>query len=152
MMRILHVEVESITIHFFGADIKRRPGELSYTADLAISLGGIIANSAAALLLLPFSFFPVAKLFIFCNITLAVMNLLPIRSLDGGEALAAFLMLVLPRHLGEKLLRGVSFVFIFLLWCAAVYIPMFSGGNPSLFFICIYLFSSIFLSNHGDYI
>ena len=113
MMRILHVEVESITIHFFGADIRRRPGELSYTADLAISLGGIIANSAAALLLLPFSFFPVAKLFIFCNITLAVMNLLPIRSLDGGEALAAFLMLVLPRHLGEKLLRGVSFVFIF---------------------------------------
>lgn len=146
MMKWQHVELESVTLHFFGADIRKRRKELSYTADLAVSLGGILANLTALALLLPFSYDPVIKLFVFCNFTLASMNALPIRPLDGGEALASLLLFLLPRHYALRISHAVSFLFLVLLWCAAVYILMFSGGNPSLFFISVYLFGSFFLS------
>ncbi len=139
MAQLLRVRVEWIKVYPFGADMRLSPGLHSYGADLLIALAGAAVN----LLLAGIGSALHMDILVACNVLLAVVNLLPVAGLDGGVILLAVVGSRGGR--GEGILRATSFVCLFLLWLAAVYILFVTDGDPSLFVLTCGLFASIFL-------
>ena len=123
-----------------GLEIVRAAGLRSYLADAAVSLAGPIFSIIGALSLAlsgHWRFFGAASLM------LGLLNLLPIRGLDGGEGLFALLCLPLGPERAGRILRGLSLIFAVLLWMLAVWIMLVTGGNFSLFVLSVFLFVSV---------
>lgn len=135
----LGVGVERITVYPFGADMRLSSALRSYRADLIIAASGAAVN----LLLAGVGFALENGVLIACNLLLAVVNLLPVAGLDGGAILIA--LAGMGGWRGERLVRITSFIGLFFLWLAAVYILLIAGGDPSLFLLACGLFVSVFL-------
>lgn len=124
-----------------GMEIVRAPGLRSYRADMLVSLAGPLFSFIGACALLHecklFRFFGASSLM------LGVLNLLPICSLDGGEALFSLLCRICSPERALKTVRGISFIFIVVLWMLAVWILLITGGNFSLFVMSVFLFVSL---------
>ena len=75
---------------------------------------------------------------------LSVFNMLPISYLDGGCILSALLSLVLPPDTVWRVCRVLSVIFTMLLWCAAVFIMLRSGGDLSVMAAAMYLLYRLF--------
>jgi len=148
-------KINEIILYPFGAEIRRAQFITSYTEDIIVSAAGPLANVAAAVCTL--FFYPesiyesavgeYAKLFLVNNILFAAINLLPVKTLDGGNILSGLLLKLISPDAAEKILKAVSFFFIVILWAAAVYFLFYTGCNFSLFLMCVYLFASIFLKD-----
>ena len=76
-------------------------------------------------------------IFAICSFALAAVNLLPIRTLDGGNALS---LLLSDIPCGERIVPITSAVCVFLLWLASVCMLLLCGGNLSLlaFVVCVF--------------
>ncbi len=123
-----------------GMEILRAPGLRSYRADAAVSLCGPICSLIGALGLIC----PATELRFFgaASLLLGVLNILPIRTLDGGEALFALLSALTSPESAIRTARIISFLFIIPLWMLAVWIMLMTGGNFSLFVLSVCLFAS----------
>jgi hypothetical protein len=120
--RALGVPVAGIRLHGFGGDV--RTGPARYSKHLAISLAGPGAGILFGLVVLGLMAVglgqephvsTVAAQLLWVNLGWSVINLLPMRPLDGGNALLAALMLVIPSAAsavthGVGLLVAVGFV------------------------------------------
>lgn len=84
-MNIFGVKIDEITVGFLNFNIKYNKSSTSYKADLIISLGGVAVN----LLLSLFGYFFGNAEFLFTNLILIVINLLPLPSLDGANVVSA---------------------------------------------------------------
>jgi Zn-dependent proteases len=146
-MFICGVKVERITVYPFGLDIRTSSQIKSYKQDLFIKSAGIFVNISAALLCLAVKENLYISFFMMSNIMFAVLNILPINSLDGGEILESLLLMYMNPNTVMKIMKPVSFVFIVILWIVAVYVLFYTNYNFSLLILCMYLFTSIFL-NH----
>jgi len=111
----------------------------SYRTDLVIAASGAAVN----LLLAGVGGALKNEVLIACNLLLAAVNLLPVAGLDGGAILIA--LAGMGGWRGERLVKITSFVGLFFLWLAAVYILLIAGGDPSLFLLACGLFTSVFL-------
>jgi stage IV sporulation protein FB len=89
-----------------------------------------------------FMFIP---MFAMCCAVLAVFNLLPIKSLDGGRIVECALLMRMGEDEAARVIYVLSFIFIVILWIISVYLLLYAPFNPTLFFICVYLFAAIFL-------
>ena len=138
---VLGYSIKSFILYPFGAEMKLC-GFTSYKKDITVSLFGPVMNIVAALVGCVFN---IGNFFIIYNITLAVLNLLPINHLDGGNVMASLLMLICDPDRAERVVSIISFLILLITWIISVYIFMMLGGSPSLFFICIMLFASTFL-------
>ncbi|MCL2212532.1 MAG: site-2 protease family protein [Oscillospiraceae bacterium] len=136
--------VKQVKILGVGADIRLTGRLLSYKKSLVIALSGVIANFLLAVV-----FFWVAEVgsyghfFAIYNLMLGAFNLFPIKSLDGGEALACLLYMGLPISAAEKIAATVSNIALFLLWTLSVYLLIWNIGRVSLLLLCGYLFLNI---------
>lgn len=139
-MYIRGVYPTSITVYPFGVDIITGDSLSSYRTDIFIAAAGCAVN-----LLLAVIFAPFIPVFAMCCVSLAVLNLLPIKSLDGGRILESVLLMCMEEERADAALYTASFIFIVLLWVASIYLLLFAPFNPTLFFLCIYLFAWIFL-------
>ena len=135
----LGVGVERITVYPFGADMRLSLALRSYRTDLVIAASGAAVN----LLLAGVGGALKNEVLIACNLLLAAVNLLPVAGLDGGAILIA--LAGMGGWRGERLVKITSFVGLFFLWLAAVYILLIAGGDPSLFLLACGLFTSVFL-------
>ncbi|MBR2013068.1 MAG: site-2 protease family protein [Clostridia bacterium] len=108
---------------------------LSYRAEFWAAFAGPLTSLALAFL------FALCEQWIFfgINLSLGLMNLLPIYPLDGGRMLRAILIETLPLHLQRPLLQGIGLLFILPLLALAFWQFLASGYNVSLLFICFYL-------------
>ena len=122
-----------------GIEIERSRPLGSYPADAAVSRAGPTLSliGAAGLILSPTG----ARFFGAASLMLGTVNLLPIRHLDGGEALYALLCLK-NQDRAQQILRALSVIFSVMLWMAAVWIMLITGGNFSLFALSATLFLS----------
>ncbi len=145
VMRALKIDVREVEITMFGAEI-RAPvcsgGELACAAVFAA--GGAANIISAAIVWIVGIGGEYADFFVACSLALAFVNLLPIRSLDGGCILAALLERFAPYH-AHGIVNTVSAVTLAALWLVAVYILLVCGGNLSLLVFCMYLFAEVFL-------
>lgn len=137
------VRVERVTLYPFGVDMVLATRPLrSYGTDLFIAVSGAGVNLLAACFTRLLGGEGVGAA---CHLGLAVLNLMPIRGLDGGTALELLCRrFLLPSH-AEGVVRTVSFVTLLALWTVAVYLLFVSASDPSLFVLVCFLFATIFL-------
>ncbi len=145
VMLVCGQPVKQITVLPFGVDIKKTPYLSSYKADIAISSAGIAVNilMIGVCGILPES--NVVEFFKQSNIVLVAINVLPIKSLDGGQILEKILLLTLPPNTVERVMSFCSMVCIILVGSVAIWVLFYSGYNFTLLFMCMYLFAGLFL-------
>ncbi len=142
VMLLLRVRVKNITFSAGGLDISSSLNSINYKKTAAVYLGGCFFNILAAAFSM--CFFP---RFAYCCIAYAVINLLPIKPLDGAmAATSVFCMRMLPEE-ANRVMGLVSVVFLLPLWMLSLYIFFYSATNFTPLVMCIFLFMSVF-SNH----
>ena len=122
-------------------------GFLSYGKECFICLSGPLGNGISAWVAMRFgatllgndslSFFATVSL------SLALLNLLPISSFDGGRMLFCVLSSVTDPQKATKVCFAVSFLFLFSLWCISVYALVRTSESLSLFLFSAALFLSL---------
>lgn len=136
-MLFMKTGIESITLLPVGIDIKRKANHLSYPYEIILCLSGAAAN-----ILICFIFWG-NQFFAWTNLLYALINLLPVKGLDGGYALEAFLLCFFPIDKTEKTLKISSWVFGLLLWMTGIYILLILNGNISIFALSLFLLISV---------
>lgn len=145
VMLICGQKIARIKILPIGLDIKTAPCVSSYKADIAISIAGILANICVIMICSRFESTDTLNFFKISNMILILLNILPIRSLDGGQILEKTLELTTSPDTAERVMKTVSFFCLVLLWSFAVWIFFESNYNFTLLMMCIYLFVGIFV-------
>ena len=127
----------------FGLTIRRKSGFSSYAQDAAVSLAGCTVNLLTAGAALIFSG---NVYFISASAVYGLFNMLPVSTLDGGQALSAILLARSnDSEKAGRVLNITSGVTVAVLWLAGVYLMLLPECGVSLFFMTVYLFSSIYL-------
>lgn len=127
-----------ITLGIFGMRVERRRGSAcGYPARCVISLAGPLANAACALLLTGDA--------ALVHGVLAAFHLLPVTSLDGGEALYALLCSWMSEAGADRVLLLCSAALLFPLAVLGFYLLLRGNGNFSLLLLSIYLILRMFL-------
>ncbi len=139
VMKLLGIDIESVTVLPVGIDIKRRERIISYPEEIFLAISGAMVN------ILLFFIFNRYGFFAYSNLLYAIINLIPIKGLDGGAALEAFLLCFFDPGRTERILKTVSVVFCVLLWMLGVYIVFMLDGNISIFALSVFLFASVIL-------
>ena len=141
---MMKIPVKCIRIDIFGACIETDSLICSYVKEAILCLSGPAVNLISATIF-P-NFFPFeTSLFTISSVALAVINLLPIKSFDGGRALSCILLRFLPPDAVSAITNILSFVCIFILWSISVYFIMRVGAYLSLFVFSAALFAKMFL-------
>lgn len=143
MLLLLGIGIKRIAVTPLGLEIDTKRGCRSFFEEMSVSLAGCAVNFITFALL--YNRGGAATVLADASLLLGVLNIMPVRCLDGGEALLAGLSLFCLPDRAEKICRIVSFAALFLLWIPAAYIFLMSGYNYSLFIMCLWLFSKIFL-------
>lgn len=144
---LLRVPVDTVTLCPLGAEIRLVPALRSYQSELLLSLSGPLIGLLPAL---PLAFgipLPVwVKGLGISALSLSLINLLPVRGLDGGDALSCLLSPRIGIEKTDAILSGLSFCALFLLWCAGTYSLLYGKGNPSLTALWMTLFTANFVT------
>lgn len=85
VMCLCGASIDEITVGALNFNIKYNKALTSYRKDLLISAGGVFVNLGFAVLGYTFGCFE----FFLSNVVLIIMNLLPVKSLDGANIIAA---------------------------------------------------------------
>lgn len=127
-------KVNWVRLTVVGAEMDM-PTYFSYEKEWICALAGPLSNIFLALILTKLDINP---FFAGINITLAMVNLLPLGTLDGGRGLSAILKEVLSLTTVEKLQRVIDFVCSFLVLVVGFLIFL-EGGTITLFVLGLWL-------------
>ena len=144
-MKTCGIKISDIKIYPFGVDIKKQQSLTSYATDIFISIAGILTNIAA---MIACNFLPPSdniSFFVSSNVVLIIINVLPIRTLDGGMALEKLLLLKMRYDIVDGVMNFLSLCSILLLGSVAIWLLFYTSYNFSLLLMCMYLFCGIFL-------
>jgi stage IV sporulation protein FB len=153
VMYLCGIEAEQVTFYPFGLDIRADKYSRTYGQEVIIRLAGVIANfvcAACSFVIYLYVNNIYVSFFMVVNVILLIVNIIPIKSLDGGMALENLLLMRYDITKVGTVMKVVSFVFLLLLWVAAVYLLLYSDGNYTLFAMCVFLFISIFIRRDYD--
>lgn len=131
--------IDCIEVTPIGLTI-RRTGLTGHLSDIAIHLSGPFANLTTALVWMTVC--GTDTLTFAANLFFGLLNLLPIKSLDGEKALYALLAIFLSESYCRRACRIISNLFLLLLWMLSSASLLMLDGTPSLLFFCIGLFAA----------
>lgn len=141
-MLLLRDMPSSITLGFFGMRVERRPMQrLSYPALCAVSLSGPAVNVLCCVLL----WYTDARDAALIHGVLAAFHLLPVMSLDGGEALYELLCCRLSEERADRVLLVCSAVVLCPLTALGFWLLLSDGHNFTLLVVSGYLILRMFL-------
>ena len=127
------VPIRRLKLDLFGARMELG-GLTAYSAELAVAVGGPLASLLAAALAFPLgSVWAGASLFAAVSLGLGLLNLLPVRGLDGGRMLSCGLSLLLGERAADVTLRVTTGLFLGGLWLLSVYCLLRLGETLTLF-------------------
>ena len=121
---------------------------LSYQKECFISLAGPLANLLTFFLVKARGISAVdgaLSFFAAVSLSLALLNLLPINDFDGGRFFRCLCAAFFGLRVAEILSDILSFLTLFCLWCASVYLIIRVNDNLSLFLFSGTLFLRIFI-------
>jgi len=149
--RLLRIKFYEMRLGIFGARLNTGAGMYSYKTELLLAAAGPFANFLSLLFAFPLlHFFPTAsdyiKLFLLSSAALGIMNLLPVKSFDGGRIFTCIFSSKSPLAV-EKFLSFLSFLSIFTLWCVSLYLLLRFSTSLSLFIFSVSLFAKIFIDS-----
>ena len=153
-IKINRLKILSVEILPFGINIATDSPLTAYKTDIMIALSGPCANiicSVFVLLIIKLGGYDSVLFFAFLtNILYAVINLFPVRSLDGGKILEIVLKIILPESLSYFIFSVISAVFLGILSILAFFVLMVTGYNFTLILLCCYLFYTIHFSPRNN--
>ena len=113
----------------------------SYREEFLIAAAGPLMNLlylAAAVLWMPAE--AAASVFA-ASLSLAVLNLLPLKSMDGGRIADAVFSRLFGVEVSGRILYVTTCACLSVLWMLSLYVFFYSGVNFTLLVFCAYLFS-----------
>lgn len=113
----------------------------SYSEEFLIAAAGPVMNLlylAAARIWMPSE---VAASVFAASSSLAVLNLLPVKTLDGGRMIGAVLSRFFGEGTADRVLYLSTCACLSVLWMLSLYVFFYSGINFTLLVFCAYLFS-----------
>ncbi len=144
--------MESVTLLPFGlAALPKNPLSIPPKTEVLCSAAGPFLNLMGAVLLLALPLSPeneTVRYLLYCNITLFVLNILPILPLDGGRMLYFSLAGRFDGAVCETVCRRVALVLLILL-LFPVCLTLFAHKNPSLAMVWGYLAGYTFFRRGG---
>lgn len=142
---LMRIDMRAMRLNFLGARLEITGRMLSFGEEWLLCAAGPIASLLGAMMAALFwKTSPAAEIFSCASLVLGVLNLLPIRSFDGGRMLECALYVWTDARFATAILRGISFTFLFLLWSVAVYFLLRAGDGLSLFCFSLALFLRFF--------
>ena len=126
-LRAFGIVVKRIDVLPMGAVIAYDDSLCPHSQTAWIAFAGAGANLLAGAVCLPFLHSLYAMYFFAVNLALAITNLTPIETLDGGTMLRSLLMLGDHADRAEQLCRTVSRVSLLLLAAALIWLGMYSS-------------------------
>lgn len=113
-------------------------GMLGYKQEMLIASGGIIANVVfASLGLIPF-FGIYGKLFYYSCFCHAMVNIIPAKTLDGGELFRCFMRLYSDPLTAERAEKAVHMLSVLFIVVSGIFLSLFTGFNSSVLFIVVF--------------
>ena len=142
--RGLGLSPRELRLDLLGARMEISGRMLSYGEEFLLAAAGPLASfvcSLAGALLWEFS---AARIFSAASLLLGLLNLLPIRTFDGGRMLEATLSACMGVSRASLVMRLCSFAALFLLWLIAVYFLLRAADGLSLLCFTLSLFFRFF--------
>ena len=128
-------KIKRADVGFLNANIVYSSEKMSLNSETANSLAGIAVNAVlAALSYLIYRYYPDIRLAFFslCNAAFAAVNLLPVRGLDGYNALYHFLQMRYDANKSYEICRRASEISALLLVSAVFFVILKTGMNTSV--------------------
>ena len=151
VMIISDVKPKKVRFELTGINIIRSQEVcISNKKEIFISLGGSCANAIILLLCCIYlcihnsNFISILACI---NFILMVFNILPVKGLDGGNALYYFLIQKFDISFSSKFVQITSFFFICLIFIWGFYVLLSTKYNVSIIIIAIFLTLSLFSDN-----
>lgn len=142
---LLHIPVSAMRIDLLGARIDVKGRILSYGEEWLLCMAGPLASLVSSLVgSLLWSHSKLAIIFSCVSLLLGVLNLLPIQTFDGGRMLECALLSFTKPQKAESILRGCTFLFLWLLWAFSAYLMIKIADGISLFFFTVTLLTRFF--------
>ncbi len=143
--RAMRIPIEAMRFDLLGARIDVKGRILSYGEEWLLCVAGPLSSLVFSLI---GSFFwshtKLAIAFSCASLLLGLLNLLPIQTFDGGRMLeSALLSFTTPQKAGS-ILRGCTFLFLWLLWAFSAYLMIKIADGISLFFFTLSLLARFF--------
>lgn len=143
--RLLKIRPHEMRLDVLGARLEITGRVLSYGEEWLLAAAGPIASLiGAALGALLWRVTPYAEIFSCASLVLGLLNLLPIRTFDGGRMLECFCVSALGVRGAQRIMTGSSFLFLLLLWIVAVYFLLRAADGLSMFCFSLSLFLRFF--------
>lgn len=146
--KLCGIPLVDMKLGIFGATLTTNRALCSYVKEILLALAGPATNLLCLALcsLLPIQCEAI-ELFCVASCGLAILNLLPIRELDGGRIVYCALASTFSPVLASRVVGALSFGIIFSLWTLSVYLILRLGASLSLFIFSCFLFCKIFIKN-----
>ena len=153
--RLRGIHLKSFEVAIFGARLSIGGGIYSYSDEIAICAAGpainfICADVAAVASRIWEVNNDIFELFILSSLSLGIINLLPIKSFDGGRILSALISKFFDVRIAEKTLNILSFLSLFVIWSISLYLLLRTSASLSLFVFSVSVFASIFIENDSE--
>jgi len=151
LLAILICSVRVREIFFTPVSIRmetRHTGNLSYRREITVAFGGAALNLLAALAIYLFAFASMRNMLLMAsNLAVAMISLLPIGSLDGGQILRAICARRAGPDFARKVSLAVSFIALVPLSAAAGFFVLRGATNFTPLILCVYLIVTVIVSD-----
>lgn len=138
--KTLGVKITSTNSSILGFRIKYSQHDLSLAKECAVCAAGSIAGMTTAFIIVitPLIHYDICLYYAVLSFSLAVINLLPIRGLDGGAIIMRILDKIMLPDRSYAVMTVLSVAFSVLFWVIAVRIQLRHETNLSLLVIAVY--------------
>ncbi len=149
--RGMHIPLSLLRMDLLGARLDVSGRVLSYGEEWLLCAAGPVASLLFAAAAAPFwRTCEYAALFSCASLILGLLNLLPVRTFDGGRMLESTLLSFFGERVARRVMRGCTFLFLFLIWAGAVYLLLRAGDGLSLLCFSMSLLTRFFEGDCGD--
>lgn len=142
-MKLLGVNIYSIDILPYGAEIRNDVSLLPYKKEALVALAGIAVNLVTGIAVFSVWLFTrdIYTLFFFvCSMFLAFVNAVPVPSFDGARALEAYVFAKCTDERGRTVMENVYYFSFLFLVIFSLYVLNASKGNFSVIIVLCYMF------------
>ena len=146
MAKACNIPIQELQLDIFGASITPINIFYSYKKEILLCLGGPLSNFFSVIIIF---FIPCVSQtlqnFMVSSFALGLINMLPIIGFDGGRIFSDIMNMIIQPHVTYKIMKAISFIFIFSLWCFSVYLMLKVTASLTMFVFSASLFAKILL-------
>ena len=139
--KLLKIPFLEVSITPFGICLRYDMSAVDTASAVAVYLSGSFVSTALGTVVLRYTSPYNKAIFAFAliSLTLGLVNLMPVKGLDGGCAFECLLSARICPDTAYKVTKAVSDVFVFIFWFCTLYVSLTEGINISMITLSVYL-------------